>query len=118
VRGDAQDVHAAALDLHHEEHMQTCEEHGADVQEVARQNPRCLGGQELPPGRRRRDPHGFIEIQAGRIDTLAPQELKIARMVAGGLNNSEAAAAMFLSRKTVETHLTRVYRKLEIRFPD
>jgi DNA-binding CsgD family transcriptional regulator len=50
-----------------------------------------------------------------RIDVLTPQELQIARMVAAGLNNTEAAAAMFLSRKTVETHLTRVYRKLEIR---
>jgi DNA-binding CsgD family transcriptional regulator len=36
-------------------------------------------------------------------------------MVADGLNNAEAAAAMFLSRKTVETHLTRVYRKPGIR---
>jgi DNA-binding CsgD family transcriptional regulator len=52
---------------------------------------------------------------AAPIDALTPQELQIARMVADGLNNAEAAAAMFLSRKTVETHLTRVYRKLEIR---
>jgi len=53
--------------------------------------------------------------RAALIDALTPQELQIARMVADGLNNSEAAAAMFLSRKTVETHLTRVYRKLGIR---
>jgi DNA-binding CsgD family transcriptional regulator len=53
--------------------------------------------------------------RAAPIDALTPQELQIARMVADGLNNSEAAAAMFLSRKTVETHLTRVYRKLGIR---
>jgi len=55
------------------------------------------------------------KFRAARIDALTPQELQIARMVADGLNNAEAAAAMFLSRKTVETHLTRVYRKLEIR---
>jgi DNA-binding CsgD family transcriptional regulator len=55
------------------------------------------------------------KTRRARIDLLTPQELQIARMVAAGLNNAEAAAAMFLSRKTVETHLTRVYRKLEIR---
>jgi DNA-binding CsgD family transcriptional regulator len=53
--------------------------------------------------------------KAARIDALTPQELQIARMVADGMNNVEAAAAVFLSRKTVETHLTRVYRKLGIR---
>ena len=58
-----------------------------------------------------------VSARTGRakIDALTPQELQIARMVAAGLNNAEAAAAMFLSRKTVETHLTRIYRKLEIR---
>ena len=52
--------------------------------------------------------------RAALIDALTPQELQIARMVADGLNNSEAAAAMFLSRKTVETHLTRVFAKLNV----
>lgn len=46
------------------------------------------------------------------IDALTPHELQIARMVAVGKNNSEAAAALFVSRKTVEAHLTRIYRKL------
>jgi len=53
--------------------------------------------------------------KAAPIDALTPQELQVARMIADGLNNAEAAAAMFLSRKTVEAHLTRVYRKLGIR---
>ena len=46
---------------------------------------------------------------------LTPQELQVALTVAGGATNREAAAALFLSPKTVEFHLGRVYRKLNIR---
>ena len=35
--------------------------------------------------------------------------------MADGLNNVEAGALLYLSRKTVEAHLTRVYRKLGLR---
>jgi ATP/maltotriose-dependent transcriptional regulator MalT len=52
---------------------------------------------------------------ATRLDELTPQELQIARAVGRGLNNAEAAAALFVSRKTVEAHLTRAYRKLGVR---
>jgi ATP/maltotriose-dependent transcriptional regulator MalT len=47
-------------------------------------------------------------------DALTPQELQIAQLVAGGASNKEAAGAMFLSPKTIETHLSRVYRKLGV----
>ncbi|MDD7936942.1 LuxR C-terminal-related transcriptional regulator [Actinomycetospora lutea] len=46
---------------------------------------------------------------------LTPQEFQVARVVAEGRSNDEAAAALFVSRKTVENHLTRVYRKLGLR---
>ncbi|MFG2387003.1 AAA family ATPase [Streptomyces avermitilis] len=52
---------------------------------------------------------------AGALDLLTPQEFQVARAVARGLNNIEAAASLFVSRKTVEAHLTRIYRKLEVR---
>ncbi len=39
VSGDAQDVHPPGLDLHHEEDVQASEEHGVNVQEIARQDP-------------------------------------------------------------------------------
>jgi DNA-binding NarL/FixJ family response regulator len=43
--------------------------------------------------------------------TLTNQELQIATLVAEGHRNSEIAAALYLSTKTVEFHLTRAYRK-------
>jgi DNA-binding CsgD family transcriptional regulator len=56
--------------------------------------------------RRRRDLPG---------DELTPQELQVALQVAEGRTNKEAAAALFLSPKTVEFHLAGVYRKLGVR---
>jgi len=47
-------------------------------------------------------------------EKLTPQELQIALQVAEGKTNRDVAAALFLSPKTVEFHLTRVYRKLNI----
>ena len=49
------------------------------------------------------------------LDALTPQEFQIARGVAEGLSNVEVAEALFVSRKTVEAHLTRTYRKLGVR---
>jgi len=47
-------------------------------------------------------------------EKLTPQELQVALQVAEGKTNRDVAAALFLSPKTVEFHLTRVYRKLDI----
>ena len=47
-------------------------------------------------------------------ESLTPQELQIALLVAEGKTNREIGASIFLSPKTVEFHLTRVYRKLDI----
>jgi DNA-binding CsgD family transcriptional regulator len=59
---------------------------------------------------RRRDP--------ATIDELTPQELQIALLLAGGKTTREAAAALFLSPKTIEYHLRHVYLKLSIHSRD
>jgi DNA-binding CsgD family transcriptional regulator len=48
------------------------------------------------------------------LDELTPQELQTARLLADGKTTREAAAAIFVSPKTVEYHLGHVYRKLGI----
>jgi DNA-binding NarL/FixJ family response regulator len=48
-------------------------------------------------------------------DQLTAHELQVARVVAGGASNREAAAALFLSHKTIEFHLAHIYRKLGVR---
>jgi DNA-binding CsgD family transcriptional regulator len=45
-------------------------------------------------------------------EQLTPQELQIALHVADGKTNRQVAASLFLSPRTIELHLTRVYRKL------
>ena len=57
-------------------------------------------------------------VQPGAViatNELTPQELQVALAVAKGATNREAGAALFLSPKTIEAHLGRVYRKLDIR---
>lgn len=49
------------------------------------------------------------------LDHLTPQELQVARTLAAGRTTREAAAALFLSPKTIEYHLRNVYTKLGVR---
>ncbi|MFJ9784814.1 LuxR C-terminal-related transcriptional regulator [Amycolatopsis sp. NPDC101161] len=61
------------------------------------------------------------ELKAGGVhlarsgSRLTPQEEAVSRLVAQGWSNKEVAAELFLSGKTVQYHLTRVYAKLGIR---
>ena len=52
---------------------------------------------------------------AARHEFLTPRETQIALEVAAGASNREVAAVLFLTPKTVEFHLTRIYRKLGVR---
>jgi DNA-binding CsgD family transcriptional regulator len=49
------------------------------------------------------------------IDSLTPAERRVVELAVGGMSNREIAQALFLSLRTVETHLTHAYQKLEIR---
>ncbi|MFI7468774.1 LuxR C-terminal-related transcriptional regulator [Nonomuraea sp. NPDC049646] len=51
---------------------------------------------------------------AAVLDALTPQELRIAGLVADGLSSKQIAARLFLSPRTVEYHLYKIYPKLGI----
>jgi DNA-binding CsgD family transcriptional regulator len=55
-------------------------------------------------GQRRRDARGW--------DSLTPTELEVVKLVAEGLSNPDIAERLFVSRKTITTHLTHVFAKL------
>jgi DNA-binding CsgD family transcriptional regulator len=48
------------------------------------------------------------------IDSLTASERRVARMAAEGLANREIAQRLFVTQRTVETHLMHVYQKLDI----
>jgi len=69
--------------------------------ERARQELRATGEQSRPrvPGAR---------------DRLSPQELQIAQMAAAGLTNREIGEKLYLSHRTIGSHLYRIFPKLDI----
>jgi DNA-binding NarL/FixJ family response regulator len=51
---------------------------------------------------------------SGGWGTLTPTEVTVARQVAAGRSNSDIAAALFLSRNTVQTHVSHILGKLGV----
>jgi DNA-binding CsgD family transcriptional regulator len=52
------------------------------------------------------------------VEALTSSETRVARLAAQGQSNREIAQALFVTLRTVETHLTHVYRKLDIESRD
>jgi DNA-binding CsgD family transcriptional regulator len=64
---------------------------------------------------RTRDELARVGGRAPSDDELTPAELRVASLAAVGKSNREIAIALFVTPKTVESALTRVYRKLGVR---
>jgi DNA-binding CsgD family transcriptional regulator len=59
-------------------------------------------------------PHGDTRPAFGWY-ALTPTERRIARLVADGLSNPDIAAELFLSRRTVQSHVSHILAKLDVR---
>jgi len=67
---------------------------------------RALGVRRRRSGQPRRAPVGWYSLTAS--------ELGVARLAAEGLTNPQIGDRLFISRRTVATHLANVFRKLDI----
>ena len=67
----------------------------------------ALGDAAPPPFARR-------AVAAGPRAVLSPRELEVARLVADGASNAQAAAQLFIGERTVESHVASIFNKLGV----
>jgi DNA-binding CsgD family transcriptional regulator len=62
----------------------------------------------------RRGPHAKHRQARSGWDSLTPTEIKVAALVEHGLSNPEIAARLFLSPRTVATHVSHILKKIDV----
>jgi len=110
------DLGAALVQVDRKRAAQTLREAGATaaelgavtLQQLAEQQLRTLGVRTWRRGRK--------EATSGdKLSSLTERERQVARLVAAGATNPEIAQTLYLSRKTVERHVSNVLAKLGVR---
>jgi DNA-binding CsgD family transcriptional regulator/tetratricopeptide (TPR) repeat protein len=102
ARTGTHDEHARAAALV-AEHLEVLDRMGArPLADRARRFLRRLGARPIPPPRVR------------LLGQLSARETEIARLVAEGLSNPEIADRLFISQRTVTTHLQHIYQRLGV----
>jgi DNA-binding CsgD family transcriptional regulator len=56
------------------------------------------------------------QLRSG-VEALTARELRVAQLAAQGFSNTEIAQLLFITYKTVDTHLGHVYQKLDVTRP-
>ena len=74
------------------------------MRDEARRELRKLGA--------RSETRGPASIEDSGMGSLTKRELEIAELITDRLTNPQIAGKLFLSKKTVETHIRNVFRKL------
>ncbi|MGH3663996.1 MAG: helix-turn-helix transcriptional regulator [Micromonosporaceae bacterium] len=69
----------------------------------------------LRPYRIRRGPRSLHRRATTGWESLTPSEARIARLVSKGMSNPAIATELFLSRNTVQTHVSNILAKLQLR---
>jgi DNA-binding NarL/FixJ family response regulator len=100
---------AAAAEAYREVAARTSAMGATAYTQLAERGLRALGVRTWRRGASRPNP------PTAGLERLSAREREVARLVAGGATNPEIAATLFLSRKTVERHVSNVLAKLDVR---
>ncbi|MGH7357401.1 MAG: helix-turn-helix transcriptional regulator [Candidatus Rokuibacteriota bacterium] len=111
---------ATAAEGRHDAAVETLEHAHAELAACGAERYRDQVGRELRKlgrhvsGGARLTARGAGAARASGGATLSPRELEVAEFAASGLSNPQIAERLFLSVKTVESHLSRAFRKLGV----
>lgn len=57
-------------------------------------------------------PHLSVNVQ---LSQLSSREIEVIKLIAQGNSNQEIGRALYITEKTVKNHITRIFRKLDIK---